>query len=375
MAANGGEGRKLKVLHVLHSIERSGAEVMLVQAAPLFEGWGLDLHALATGESVGMYAEQMAAAGFTIHHLPLESRFAHLLRFYRLLAREQFDVVHVHTEKAFFWYALAGRLAGVGRIVRTVHSVFDFSGFLWAERLVQRRIASRFLGELAVSPSASVQEAEHRLYGIHTFLIPNWTDSRRFSPSGNDEGRAATRAQFGIAEGSVVYISVGSCESVKNHAVIIRALASIAHACPDARYLHVGSGGLQAFEQQLVAELGLVGRVIFAGQRDDIPDLLRSSDAFVMPSTREGFGISCLEAMSCGLPVIASDVSGLRELVVDCETGFLTRSESDLACAMAELYRSSRLRERCGSAGRARALAEFNVQTSVESYVRLYRTS
>ena len=187
-----------------------------------------------------------------------------------------------------------------------------------------------------------------------------------------NQGRV-TRTQHGIVKGSVVFVSVGSCQAVKNHAAVIQALADIAAVCPDARYLHVGTGDLEASEQQLVADLGLVDRVIFAGSRDDIPDLLRSSDVFVMPSTHEGFAISCLEAMSCGLPVIASDAPGLRDLVVDRETGCLARSTGDLARAMAELYHGQHLRTRYGCAGHSRALAEFSLETSVASYIRLYR--
>ena len=124
---------------------------MLVQAAPHFHECGLELHALATDSSIGLYAEQMAAAGFTIHHLPIESPLTHLVCLYRLFRRERFDVIHVHTERAFFWYALVARLASVRHIVRTVHSVFDFHGPLWAERWVQRHVASGLLGERAVA--------------------------------------------------------------------------------------------------------------------------------------------------------------------------------------------------------------------------------
>ena len=363
----------MKVLHVLHSLERSGAEVMLTQAAPLFCERGVELHALATGKSVGLYAEQMVTAGFTVHHLPLESPVTHLVHFYRLLRRERFDVVHVHTERAFFWYELLARLAGVPRLVRTVHSVFDFRGPRWLERWVQRHLAKAVFAERAVAPSASVQQAEKRIYGVDAILIPNWTDSLKFSPAGRDGQRATARTQLGIPPTSIVFISVGSCQAVKNHAAVIRALASIVVTCPDAHYLHVGSGELEASEQQLVRDLGLVEEVTFAGQRDGMPELLQASDVFVMPSTREGFAVSCLEAMSSGLPVIATDAAGLRDLVVHGETGYLTQSEDDLARDMAELYRDPRARLRLGHASRARVLDEFSVEKSVASYLRLYR--
>ena len=237
---------------------------------------------------------------------------------------------------------------------------------------MQRHVASGLLGERAVAPSPSVQAAEHRIYGIRCSLIPNWTDPRRFSPASRLGARAATRTQLGILDTSVVFVSVGSCQAVKNHAAIVRALAGIVASCPNAHYLHVGSGELEASEQQLVRDFDVAERVTFAGQRDDIPELLKASDVFVMPSTHEGMPISCLEAMSCGLPTIASDVSGLGDLVVDGETGCLVQSEDDLARAMAKLYQSQHLRTSLGHAARLTTLAEFSVEKSVASYVQLY---
>lgn len=345
---------------------------MLAQAAPLFRDRGVELHALSTGNSLGLHAPKLAEAGFALHHLPFEPSLAFLARFWKLVRRERFDVVHVHTERAFFWFGLVARLAGVGRVVRSVHSIFDFRGTLWAERWFQRQLAYRLLGELAVAPSRSVREAEERIYGVRPLLIPNWTDPHRFAPARNEESRAAIRSRLGISEAMIAFVSVGSCQSVKNHGAVVRALAHILPTCPDAYYLHVGSGALEAREQQLAQELGVFSHAVFGGQRDDIADLLRASDVFVMPSTREGFGISCLEAMSCGLPVIAYDAPGLRDLVADGATGRLVRGEDELARAMAELYRDPSARLRLGRAGRARVLDEFSVERSVAGYLALY---
>lgn len=363
----------MRVLHVLHSIERSGAEVMLGQAAPRFRERGVQLHALSTGDAMGPYAPALAKAGFVLHHLRFEPSPAFLLSFWKLLRREGFDVVHIHTEQAFFWYEIVARLAGVRRLVRSVHSVFDFRGTLWLERWLQRHLAKALLGEQAVAPSPSVQEAEDRIYGVRPLLIPNWTDPARFSSAGSLEGRASARAALGIAGDATVYVSVGSCQLVKHHDAVIRALAGIVSTCPDAHYLHVGSGDLEARERRLADSLGLLNRVSFAGQRDDIPELLQASDVFVMPSDREGFAISCLEAMSCGLPVLAADASGLRDLVSDGETGRLVQDGDQLARAMEELYEDEKRRAAMGLAGRARVVAEFSLEKSVTRLVALYR--
>lgn len=363
----------MRVLHVLHSIEHSGAEVMLAQAAPLFSSRGIELHALATGEPLGRYAQSLHDAGFALYHLPFEPSLRFLLSFWRLLRRGRFDVVHVHTEQAFFWYGLVAHIAGVHCVVRSVHAIFDFRGPLWLERWIQRHLARSLFAERAVAPSPSVQNAEERNYGIRPLLIPNWTDPVCFAPEDSVEHRSNARRALGVAEDAVVFVSVGSCQQVKNHDAIVRALAQIAVSCPRAQYLHVGGGDLEDQEKRLASSLGVANRVTFIGQRDDIPEVLQASDVFVMPSSREGFAISCLEAMSCGLPVIAADAPGLRDLVTDGETGLLVADMAELARAMARVYNDGYWRAIQGEAGRKRVLADFSLELSVESYLRLYQ--
>ncbi len=180
-AATGGavaRGCAVKVLYVLHSLERSGAEVMLVQAAPLLCEDGLELHALATGESVGLYAEQMAAARFTVHHLPLGSRVTHLARFYGLLRRNG-STWCMSTPRGPSSGTAAGASGGCpthrphgARCVRLPRS-FVGRAMATAPRRVPTASGARGRAE------PSVQQAEKRIYGIPTTLIPNWTDPRR----------------------------------------------------------------------------------------------------------------------------------------------------------------------------------------------------
>ena len=145
----------------------------------------------------------------------------------------------------------------------------------------------------------------------------------------------------------------------------------IVASCPNAHYLHVGSGELEASEQAARRDFDVAERVTFAGQRDDIPELLKASDVYVMPSTHEGMPISCLEAMSCGLPTITTTSQEL-DFIVDGETGCLVQSEDDLARAMAKLCPQISISDNLGHAARLTTLAEFSVEKSVASYLQLY---
>ena len=126
--------------------------------------------------------------------------------------------------------------------------------------------------------------------------------------------------------------------------------------------------------EQDVGRLGIAGNVSFLGWREDLPSVLRSWSIFVLPSLDEGFGVAALEAMASGLPVVASDVGGLRELMQDGETGFLVPPEApaEFAKKIRLLLENQELREKMGSAGRNRAEEDFSISTMVKKTADLY---
>ena len=132
---------------------------------------------------------------------------------------------------------------------------------------------------------------------------------------------AKKRAQLGIAEGDFLFISVGELSHRKNHETAIRALAKIEDST--CKYLIAGTGPLDSQLKQLVDKLGLKERVIFAGYRSDIKELLHASNAFVFPSIQEGLPVALMEAMAVGLPVVCSRIRGNVDLVEDGQGGYL----------------------------------------------------
>lgn len=131
--------------------------------------------------------------------------------------------------------------------------------------------------------------------------------------------RQAKRAELGLENSDFVIISVGELNDNKNHQVIIRAIEDISSV----KYVIVGKGVLEEDLKRLANNLGISNQVILTGFRTDVRDLLWMSDCFAFPSKREGLGIAALEAMSAGLPVIGHDIGGIRDFVIDEETGWL----------------------------------------------------
>ncbi len=298
-----------RVLFVLGELTHSGLEKMLEASAGLWQAAGLQPHILATGAKPGDFAPRLEACGYTLHHIPFARSphfIAALLAFQR---RHGFEIVHIHTEQAAFWHALAARLARSDtRLFRTVHAVFRFDGLLRWRRLLQRWLMRRLLHVGFTAPSPSVAAHEAAIFRNPMPVLPNWLS---LQPPFTPAWRAEARSALAIDDATFVIASVGNCEDTKNHRALLEALAALPGDRPWL-YLHVGSSAEEAGEQALAAQLGIAGRCRFLGRRP-ATEIFAAADLFAMPSKQEGFGLAAAEALSMGLPCVLSDVPGLRD--------------------------------------------------------------
>lgn len=230
-----------------------------------------------------------------------------------------------------------------------------------------------------VALSRKIESYLHEKVGIgagRVRRICNGVDARRFSPA---DGRAPLPGSPFNDPSLLVFGSVGRLQAVKGHAELIRAFAALvrsdAEAARRARLAIVGGGPLMGELTDLIRREALEGKVWLAGERNDVPEVMRSFDVFVLPSIAEGISNTLLEAMASGLPVIATDVGGNPELVDAGRTGLLTRSGDldGLAAAMGQLFHAPDGAVAMGRAGRARVLAEFSLDAMVGAYLALYR--
>ena len=128
----------LRVLHVLGELKPSGGETMFRIAAPLFAAEGVVAEIVATGPQIGIYAPQLAHAGYKLHHIPFSKTPFFFIALYRLMRAGRYDVLHLHTECANFWIGLVALSLRPRRVLQTVHASFTFSGNLRLRRKVQR---------------------------------------------------------------------------------------------------------------------------------------------------------------------------------------------------------------------------------------------
>jgi N-acetyl-alpha-D-glucosaminyl L-malate synthase BshA len=223
------------------------------------------------------------------------------------------------------------------------------------------------------TPSAWLRETTYRNFDIPRAVtidvVPNFVDTDRFCPP---RDRGAARAAGG-ARPTLVHVS--NFRPVKRVDDVVKIFARVRAQLPAAELRLVGDGPERPAIEALCRSAGVAADVRFLGETVDLPEVLRGSDVFLLPSETESFGLAALEAMSCGVPVVASDVGGLPEVVVHGETGFLVPlgDVAAMAAAALRVLTDAALASRLGRAARARAEARFPIEPAVDRYEAVYR--
>ncbi len=323
---------------------------------------------------------ELRAAGAQVTTVPLAGGPApRAVRLLEHLARGA-DLVHVHGPRA----ALYGRTAleAMGgarpRLVYTVHA-FAAPHYDWARRTallaLERRLQRWTDATIAVSNAERDALADAGLASAETIhVIYNGVDLDRFHPA-SDAQRAAARQALGLAADQSVAMMVCRLYRPRDFETLLVAFRQVREQVPRARLVIVGDGPWRARVAELVDGLWLGQQVTLAGRREDVPDLLGAADLLVHATAGwEGMGLSILEAMAAGLPVVASRVGGIPEAVVDGETGILVPpgSPAALARALEAVLGDPALGARMGASGRARAEVRFTLPRMVAETLAVY---
>ncbi|MBM3471624.1 MAG: glycosyltransferase family 4 protein [Armatimonadetes bacterium] len=296
---------------------------------------------------------------------------ATLVRLSRWMRRERFALVHCHSTKAGLLGRFAARAAGTNAVLFTTHG-WPFAGSWWppimrALLVLAERTAARFATTI-ICVSHHDREAALRA-GIgppwRLQVIPNgiapdpWLVDGATEEGGRRTGEPCTA------------VMIGRFREPKDPVTLVNAWARVGAAH---RLLLVGDGPMLPEVEALILKQGLEGCVTVLGARDDVQVLLRTADVFVLSSRWEGMPLAVIEAMMSGLPVVATDVGGVPEAVVDGETGLLVPpgDPAALASALDRLLTDPALRRRMGEAGRRRALEHFTEERMLTETAAVY---
>lgn len=282
------------------------------------------------------------------------------------IVRNSVDVAAVHFCHAGFREASGGLAPPGTPIARRLNTSVARALALLAERWSYRPGRAR---TLATVSGGMARELEHHYPGVPVVVTPNGVDVERFSPDG--EGRRALRIEQRVAAGDVVALFVGGDWDRKGVDVAIEGLVLGLRDVPALRLWIVGRGDERRF-MTLAARHGVEERVSFFGPRADTERFYRAADIFVLPTQYESFSLVAYEAAACGLPVVATRVSGVEDLVGDDEAGIIVdRTPEAVGAALARLASDPETRARMGSEGRRRALG-YTWERSISSILDLF---
>lgn len=357
-----------RIAFVIWSLEPGGAEKVVIRLAAALDRSRFEPIVCCLNER-GRFAPQVERAGVEV--IAFGKRGALDLRMVRALAatlrERRIDVVHTHLWGANLWGRLAARLAGVPRVVVTEHSVDTWKSGL---HIAIDRLLSPLASDL-VAVSGQVREFyESRSVGRGRWqVIYNGVESQALP-----RARGAAYAELGIAADEPVVGLLGRLNPEKAPNLFLDAFERAAKRVPRLRALVIGDGPLRAEAEAHAKRLGIAERVVFCGVRQDVPELLAGMDVLASSSTREGFSIAILEAMTAGVPVVATRVGGNPELVEAGVSGELV--ESGDAAALAERIaaflqdpaRAAAIRR----AARERVAREFSLEKMVAAYQNIY---
>lgn len=359
-----------RILHVVNDLNVGGLERNLL-ALTRATGDCFDHHVCCIRER-GTLADRFVASRVEVDALETVGR-SHMVawRIAQLCQRVRPHIVHTRN-----WGAIDGVVgARLARIPAVVHSEHGWD----RPRLPRRRawtlralspVIDAFVAVTAhlgayLRDTVGVQESK-------ISVIPNGVDGQRFRPVAD---RELLRRQLGLEPDRPIIIAVGRLEEVKNYPRLITVFSIVHRQRRDALLLIAGDGPARDGIKETVARLGLGDAVRLLGHRDDIENWLAAADIFTHAASSEGMTNAALEAMAAALPVVAANVGGLAEIVVEGVTGRLLEpaAEDAMAAALVQYCDDARMRAGHGAAGRERVLSTFTVEAMIRAYVGVYQ--
>ncbi len=364
--------RRPRVLHLITSFEIGGTERQAVELLKRLDGERYDVR-LAVLRNEGPFYKEIETLFPDVPEFPLTSFYdsnalRQLARLRRLMLTDKIDILHAHDFYSSFIGAAAARLSGVRVIACQRHlKLSDRRAHKWGTRMIHRLAHRILVNSEAIREHIINHESAQRgkIVVIRNGVVP---------VASSADPRDEFRRELGLDAGSTLVGIVARLQAVKDHRSFIEAAARVLRSRPDAHFVLVGDGPLRTEIENQAAELGITDHVHLLGDRADVSRLVAAFDLLVLASLHEGLPNAVMEAMSAGVPVVATSVGGTKELIIDGETGYLAPPADSAALADRILFAigDEVHREKIVSAARRRVTSAFGIELMVESVETLY---
>ena len=354
----------MKILQVIPYFCFGGAETMCENLTYALKAQGHQVTVVSLYHERTPISERMEAAGVRILYLDkkLGLDLSMIPKLAKILSQEKPDVVHTHLDVIKYAVA-AARLKGIRRCVHTVHNVAEKE----AEGRLQKIINGTYfrLGwSVPVALSPEVKRSILSFYGLPGDRVP-------VIYNGVDLSRCRIKEDYA---GGRRLLHIGRFNEQKDHRGLLDAFVRIRKEIPDMSLDLIGDGERMEDIRSYARQLGLEGSVRFLGSRSNVYPHLREADIFLLPSKYEGMPMTIIEAMGTGLPIVATAVGGVPDMLTNEESGLLTaRSPEAVAEAVLRLARDEELRQRLGRRAKQES-RRFSAEHMARCYCDVYET-
>lgn len=352
----------MKILQVIPYFCFGGAETMCENLTYALKAMGHEVQVVSLYNDRTPIAARMEEAGVQIIYLDkkLGLDVSMVGKLQKIMTQFQPDVVHTHLN-IIKYAALAAKLAGVKRCVHTVHNVADKEAESRSQMLINRTYF-RLGWSVPVALSPLVKQSILDFYNLKDApMVYNGVDLSRCMP----------KTDYSLHGPTLIH--VGRFNEQKNHECVLAAFQIVLKAYPDATLKLLGDGERMEEIKALAASMDIAQQVIFVGSTTNVHPYLQEADVFLLPSKYEGMPMTVIEAMGTGLPIVASNVGGLSDMIDHGRSGFLVEVDAKATAeAVIKLLQSQSLRESFGREAKADS-NQFSAQTMAEEYLKIYR--
>jgi glycosyltransferase involved in cell wall biosynthesis len=377
---------QVRVLHIITRLIVGGAQENTIFTASLLDRsrWAVDILSGPQTGSEGSLIEEVRGRGIPLYLEPTLVRQVNplrdlpaLVRLARFIRHGRYQIVHTHSSKAGILGRWAARLAGAPIVVHTVHGwgFHDHMSPLARQALIAlERWTAPLTDALIVVAESDIEKGLQAGIGRpgQYHLIRSGIPVEAFTPARVD--REAVRAGLGLPRQAPVLGTVGRLSAQKNPLDWVRVASLVAQELPDCRFLLVGDGPLRAQMERSLAQQGLSQRTVRTGLRRDVPEMLAAMDVFLMTSLWEGLPRAIPQAMAMHIPVVATNVDGVVEVVRHGQTGYLCAPGDleGLAAWCLALLRDPALCQAMGGQGGGEGVLEFDLPLMMGHLSDLY---
>ncbi|MBN2030688.1 glycosyltransferase [bacterium] len=369
-----GKRKKIKVLQLIEGFHLGGAEKKLLELVKHLDGerFQTTVCSLNMGNEIQDQFHNLKNFGISVEVIPRTKKIdiGLIFKLAKYIRSQQIDLIMTTLFYADVVGLIAGRLAGV-------KASFSWETISSPEWLYQRRLwAYRYAIQYCTKVIAVSQATAQFLIdkrGVNPgkiIIIPYGVDLNLFS----DQKDNQIRQELGIGEQKYIIGMIGRLHPQKGHIYLIEAAQKVVQKKKEAFFVIVGDGKLRDFLENEVKNKNLSEHFLFTGFRNDIPQLLKCFNIFILPSLYEGLPNVILEAMATGIPVIATNVDGSREAVINQKTGILlpAKNSSELARSIQRLIENPDIAKKMGENGRKRVEEHFSLEKQVRTFESLF---